>query len=336
MPAALRSLILSLSGLLVAATPLWAGELTVKPIEVPETKALFGQVESRFVVPARGRIGGTIAALDVTEGDAVKAGQVIARVVDEKLDLQLTAADARIAAARSEMENAQTELQRTETLFERGAVTRQTVDRARTTVDVARNAVAELESARAVITQQMTEGDVLAPSDGRVLSIPARLDEVVMAGEPVATIAAGEVFLRLAIPERHAQGLTVGAEVAIGDGPDGEQDQGQDQAPGKGRIEKIYPLIEGGRVTVDVAVAGLSNSFIGQRIMVRVPVATRMAIAVPQAAIRRSAGLDLVEIREGGENRTVTVVPGAVVTTADGPMTEILSGLRSGDKVIVP
>lgn len=330
MPAAMRSLILSLSGLLVAATPLWAGELTIKPVEVPETKALFGQVESRFVVPARGRIGGTIAALDVTEGDAVKAGQVIARVVDEKLDLQLTAADARIAAARSEMENAQTELQRTETLFGRGAVTRQTVDRARTTVDVARNAVAELESARAVITQQMTEGDVLAPSDGRVLSIPARLDEVVMAGEPVATIAAGEVFLRLAIPERHAQGLTVGAEVAIGDG------DGQGQAPGKGRIEKIYPLIEGGRVTVDVAVAGLSNSFIGQRIMVRVPVATRMAIAVPQAAIRRSAGLDLVEIREGGESRTVTVVPGPVVTTADGPMTEILSGLRSGDKVIVP
>ena len=246
--------------------------------------------------------------------------------MDEKLELQLSAAEARLAAARSELDNAQAELTRSESLLERGSTTLQAVDRVRTTVTVTRNAVTELDSGRSVILQQMAEGAVKAPAAGRVLSIPTRLGEVVMAGEAVATIAAGQVFLRLAIPERHANGLTVGDRVAIGEGADLRE----------GRIEKVYPLIENGRVTADVAVDGLSSTFIGQRILVQVQIGTRQALAVPQAAIRRSAGLDLVEIGTGGAARTVSVVPGPVVLTPDGPMVEILSGLRIGDTVILP
>ncbi len=326
MPVAPRRLFLCLLGLLALPGLAPAGEFILQPLEVAETKALFGQIESRFVVPARSRIGGTITALDVTEGDEVDAGQVIARIVDEKLDLQLAAAEARLAAARSQLDNARTELARSESLLERGSTTVQAVDRVRTSVTVARNAVTELDSGKAVILQQMAEGDVKAPAGGRVLSIPTRLGEVVLPGEAVATIAAGQVFLRLAIPERHANGLSVGDRVAIGDGAD----------PRGGRIEKVYPLIENGRVTVDVAVDGLSGAFIGQRVLVQVPVGTRQALAVPQAAIRRSAGLDLVAISTGGAARTVTVVPGPVVATPDGPMVEILSGLRAGDTVILP
>ncbi|MCA3441275.1 MAG: efflux RND transporter periplasmic adaptor subunit [Rhodobacter sp.] len=326
MPVAPRRLFLCLLGLLALPGLAPAGEFILQPLEVAETKALFGQIESRFVVPARSRIGGTITALDVTEGDEVDAGQVIARIVDEKLDLQLAAAEARLAAARSQLDNARTELARSESLLERGSTTVQAVDRVRTSVTVARNAVTELDSGKAVILQQMAEGDVKAPAAGRVLSIPTRLGEVVLPGEAVATIAAGQVFLRLAIPERHANGLSVGDRVAIGDGAD----------PRGGRIEKVYPLIENGRVTVDVVVDGLSGAFIGQRVLVQVPVGTRQALAVPQAAIRRSAGLDLVAISTGGAARTVTVVPGPVVATPDGPMVEILSGLRAGDTVILP
>ncbi|MCA3450388.1 MAG: efflux RND transporter periplasmic adaptor subunit [Rhodobacter sp.] len=326
MPVAPRRLFLCLLGLLALPGLAPAGEIILQPVEVAETKALFGQIESRFVVPARSRIGGTITALDVTEGDEVDAGQVIARIVDEKLNLQLAAAEARLAAARSQLDNARTELARSESLLERGSTTVQAVDRVRTSVTVARNAVTELDSGKAVIVQQMAEGDVKAPAAGRVLSIPTRLGEVVLPGEAVATIAAGQVFLRLAIPERHANGLSVGDRVAIGDGAD----------PRGGRIEKVYPLIENGRVMVDVAVDGLSGAFIGQRVLVQVPVGTRQALAVPQAAIRRSAGLDLVAISTGGAARTVTVVPGPVVATPDGPMVEILSGLRAGDTVILP
>lgn len=306
----------------VFVAPLAAAELLVQPIEAAETKALFGRVESRFVVPARSRIGGTLTTLDVTEGSATKAGQVIARITDPKLESQLAAAEARIASAKSQFENAETELKRNEELLAKGATTTQRVDQVRTTVEVARNAVAEAEAARQVTATLIEDGNILAPADGRVLSVPVRLGAVVMPGEPVATITGGGVFLRLAIPERHAAGLTVGAAV--------------DVEGGKGAIEKVYPQIEQGRVIVDVAVDGLSDSFIGQRVLVRVPVEVRHVLAVPDAAIEQRAGLDLVRIKTAEGEAEVTVIPGAEVAGATGPMREILTGLRAGDTVIVP
>jgi hypothetical protein len=103
-----------------------------------------------------------------------------------------------------------------------------------------------------------------------------------------------------------------------------------------GRIEKVYPLIAEGRVTADVAVDGLSDVFIGQRMLVQVPVATRSVLAVPAAAITTRGGLDFVRIRDGGGAREVSVVPGALVDTPEGQLREVLTGLRAGDAVILP
>ncbi|MFZ1663136.1 MAG: efflux RND transporter periplasmic adaptor subunit [Paracoccaceae bacterium] len=314
---------LSFAVAMVVAVPALAETLSVVPVEVTDMKALFGQVESRFVIPARSRIGGTLVSVDVTEGSPVKAGEVIGRVVDDKLQLQLQAAEARIASAASELKNAETELTRNEALLQSGATTKQRVDQVRTVVDVARNAKAEAEAARSVVAQQMLEGDVLAPADGRVLTLSMRPGQVVMPGEPIATVAGGGVFLRLAIPERHAEMLTVGAKVQVGDSA-------------SGTIEKVYPEIAQGRVTADVTVEGLTDTFIGQRIQVAVPVAKREVLALPEKAILKRSGIDLVILSVGGAEQDITIIPGAIVDTANGPMREVLTGLRSGDVVVMP
>lgn len=304
------------------ALPGWAADLMLAPIEVVESKALFGRVESRYVMPARSRIGGTLVTLDVSEGSEVKAGDVIGRIVDPKLESQLSAAQARIDAARSQLQNAEAELKRHDELLARGATTAQRVDQVRTTVEVARNALTEAEAARAVTSQQIAEGDVITPATGRILTVPQRLGAVVMPGEPVATVAGGGVFLRLAIPERHAAELTVGTKVAVEDGT--------------GIVEKVYPQIENGRVIADVAVEGLTDMFIGQRVLVHVPVERRAVLAVPEAAIETRSGIDYVRVATDAGDLPVTVVPGALVESEQGPMREILSGLRSGDRVVTP
>ncbi|MFV0335645.1 MAG: efflux RND transporter periplasmic adaptor subunit [Tropicimonas sp.] len=320
----MKLLSLLAAGLLLAACPPAPAEtITLAPVEVTEMKALFGSVESRFVIPARTRIGGTLVALDVSEGSAVRAGQVIARITDDKLALQLEAAEAHILSAQAQLENAEAELQRNTELLNRGATTAQQLDQIRTSANVARNARAEAGAARAVILQQMQEGAVLAPADGRVLAVPMRQGQVVLPGEAVATIAGGGVFLRLRIPERHADGLAPGAAVEL-------------DGAAQGRIDRIYPEIANGRVTADATVPGLPGDFIGKRVLVRVPVARRQTLALPAAAIHTRSGLDMVEIETGGTTTSVIVVPGAMVATPAGEMREILSGLRSGDRVIVP
>lgn len=307
---------------LAFALPATAETITVAPVEVTDMKALFGSVESRFVIPARSRIGGTLVSLDVSEGSPVKAGQVIARIVDDKLELQLTAAEAHIQSAAAQLENAEAELKRNTELLSRGSTTTQQLDLVRTAANVARNAKAEADAARAVIEQQMQEGDVLAPADGRVLTVPMRKGQFVLQGESVATVAGGGVFLRLRIPERHAEQLQLGAKVELGDGQDGT-------------IAKIYPEITSGSVTADATVPDLPEDFIGRRVLVRVPVAERQALALPPAAIHNRSGIDMVEIEANGGTEAIVVVPGAVVMTPGGEMREILSGLRAGDRVIV-
>ncbi len=44
----------------------------VEPRQVADEKAVFATVESANIVPARARIGGTVAELNVKDGDEVK------------------------------------------------------------------------------------------------------------------------------------------------------------------------------------------------------------------------------------------------------------------------
>lgn len=301
-----------------------AAELVLKPSEVMETKAVYGRIEPRDVIPARARIGGVLVRLDVTEGDSVKSGQSLGLVTDDKLALQLRAADARIRALNSEQGNIRAEGERAQTLLQRGAGTQQRVDQLQTQLDVIRNQISAAEADRAVVLQQAAEGEIVAPVAGRVLKVPVTRNAVVLPGEQIAILAGGGYFLRLALPERHAGQLAVGTDVAIG------------EAGGKGRIAKVFPQIENGRVIADVEIAVPGDYFVGTRVLVQVPVGRRPVLAVPRAAIRTASGIDFVTLATGAGPREVVIVRGEGVMSGDGEVIEVLSGLRAGDRVVVP
>ncbi|MCP8940471.1 efflux RND transporter periplasmic adaptor subunit [Alsobacter sp. SYSU M60028] len=318
-----------------AATPSLAGEIVLKPTTVQDMKAVFGQVESRDTAPARVRTGGTLVSRTVEEGSVVKAGDVIAVVADEKLALQLQAVDARLKALDAQLDNARTELERGQSLVSRGAVTQSRLDQLKTSVDVLQNQIEAAKADRAVIEQQSTEGQVLAPKDGRVLTVPAAPGSVVLPGETVARIAAGGYFLRLALPERHAARIKAGDPVSVGErglGP-----AATDSAPRRtGRIVKVYPELEGGRVLADVEVEGLGDFFVGERVPVWIPVAERTALTVPANAVMTRNGIDYVRVVGDGGPLDVPVILGRATSDAGDKRIEVLSGLRAGDRVVTP
>lgn len=299
-----------------------AGTLVVQPVTVPEWKAVYGRVEARDSLAARARVGGTLVSLDVSEGDSVKAGQRIAVVRDDKVDFQISALDAQLNALGAQLQNAEAELVRGQTLVDKGVATGQRLDQLRMQVDVFRNQIAGAEAQRQVIVQQGAEGDVLAPAEGKILTVPVTRGSVVMAGETVATLGGGGFFLRLSIPERHAALLEKGASLAV------ETTGGSLE----GRLVKIYPQIEGGRVTADVEVPDLPTDFVDARLLVRVPVGTRQTILVPAGAIRSHSGIDTLRIASGGGETDRTVMLGE----RHGGDVEVLSGLVAGDAVVLP
>ncbi|HMN86102.1 MAG TPA: efflux RND transporter periplasmic adaptor subunit [Bauldia sp.] len=306
-----------------------AERFTVTVAEVSDPKAVFATVESRNVVPARARIGGTVVDLVVGDGDKVAAGETIALVADDKLALQIKSLDAEIAGLEAQLDKARIDLARAKDLFDKGTVAKSRLDEAATAVDVAAKALDARSASRSVIEQQVAEGAVLAPAAGRVLAVPVTAGAVVMAGETMASIAEENFILRLSVPERHARYMKAGDPVRL--------DAAAGEAP-TGTIVLVYPEIANGRVTADAEVVGLGDYFVGERVRVFIAAAARPAIVVPAAYVTTRYGADHVLVDTGGAEPVEVPVqrgePFALPGLPDG--LEILSGLRAGDILVHP
>jgi RND family efflux transporter MFP subunit len=330
---AMRSSLLGIAIVGLLAQQAAAADLfRVAPATITDEKAVFATVESANVVPARARIGGTVADLGVKEGDQVKSGQVIAHVGDDKIALQMKSLDAQIAGLEAQLAQAKTDFARLEELFNRGTIPKTRFDEARTALNVATNAHQARIAERAVVAQQLAEGAVLAPAAGRVLKVPVTTGTVVMAGEPVAQVAERNYVLRLRVPERHALFLRAGDTVRI------DREHLKDDGPQFGKIKLVYPQIEDGRVIADAQVEGLGDYFVGERIRVWVSGGERSAIVVPVGFITTRFGVDYARVQQAnGKTVDVPVQRGRELPRPERPDgIEILSGLKAGDTLVQP
>lgn len=308
-----------------------AETLTVALRPVTDEKAVFATVESISVVPARGRIGGTIVQLNVREGDPVTRGQAIATVGDDKLALQMKSLDAQIDALQAQASQAQIDFTRIEGLVERGTLPRIRLDEARTALNVADNGLRAKTAERAVVQQQFNEGQVLAPAGGRVLKKLAAVGSVVLPGDPVAMIAQQDFKLRLRVPERHARFLKAGDRIRVDGAEFG------DRTSKSGVIDLVYPQIEDGRVIADAAVENLGEYFVGDRLRVWISGGERKAFVIPSSYVTTRFGIDYVRIRQADGTISAPVQRGRNLASPDLPDgLEILSGIRPGDQLVQP
>jgi len=301
-------------------------EANVMRQTIDDRKAVIATVEPVHELVARARIGGTVSALAVKEGDRMAAGDRIAVIADQKLLLQIAALESRIAAQEAERGQAQTDLARAQELRRSGVVSQAALDQAKTRLSVAERNLQALRGDRQVIEQQSTEGAVLAPGAGRVLKVPVSEGSVVLLGETIATMAADNYILRLQLPERHARFIKAGDTILIG---------GRGLKPGapetlrRGRVAIVYPRIDQGRVIADVEVEGLGDYFVGERTRVYVAAGTRDALVIPEAYVYRRFGVSYAKLADGTE---VAIQVGQPV---EGGI-EILAGLNEGDRVVMP
>ncbi len=303
-----------------------AERLIVHASEIQDRKAVVATVEPVHQLVARARIGGTIVSLKAKEGDSADAGAELALVADPKYLLQMQALESRIQSQQSQADKAKTDFDRAQELQRRGVSTQVQVDAAKTALDVAERTLDAMRTDRGVIAQQMSEGAVLAPEAGRILTVPVSEGQVVLPGETIATLAEDRYILRLQLPERHAQFMRAGDTVLIGSRGLGDE---PDEKKREGRVRIVYPEIQGGRVIADVDVAGLGDYFVGELTRVYVNTGARRAIIVPGSYVFRRAGVNYVKTADGLE---VVVQPGE----RHGDGVEILSGLTDGDVLVAP
>lgn len=316
-----------------AAPPEDAQAFKISTQEVDDLKSVYATVRTRDLIYARVRTPGTIETLKVDEGDWVKQGEVLALVVDPKIPSRIKALDANIIAVESRIETAKTELDRSKTLQERGYASQARVDQSQTTYDIAVNELKSLKAQRAVIETESQEGEVLAPTSGRVLKVPVTVGSVVLAGESIATIAANEYLLRLELPERHARFIKTGDVLRIG-----KRGLGLEETPlAEGRITQVYPELQNGRVVADAEVPDLGSYYVGERVLAWISAGKRETFVVPRDYIFKRFGLDYVRLKkDDGTLADVVVQTGRALKSEGKDEIEVLSGVHDGDTLVHP
>jgi multidrug efflux system membrane fusion protein len=313
-----------------------------------------GTVVPLQTVDVRPRAEGQIEAIGFSEGDTVRAGQLLFRLDDRTARARLAQAEAQLATARANADQAKNELNRAEQLVEKGFVSGSVLDQRRA---VAKSSEAAITSAAAAVENARAELSFLrihAPVSGRTGELNFRVGANVRPADalPLVTInQLSPISVRFLVPPQDL-GLLRGAMIA-GRLPVDVRTRGVDTA--------APPLASGALVFLDNNVDAATGSVAakaefantdarlwpGAVVTVVMPMGTALErIGLPESALQVGRDKPFVwTIDAGGkvEMRDVTVAgraDGRVylaggVKPGERVVTDALSRLKPGDMVRV-
>lgn len=134
------------------------------------------------------QVAGSIVALDVKAGDAVKAGQVLLRLDARAAEQTAAAGRAQVEAARAAQQIATKELERQQELYKKNYISQAALDRAEAQY---RATQAELQAQQASAGAASTTSGfyvVRAPYDGVVSEVAVVLGDMAMPGRALVTV----------------------------------------------------------------------------------------------------------------------------------------------------
>jgi membrane fusion protein (multidrug efflux system) len=310
----------------LAATDLASPQRTA----LEDAIAVTGNLEPLERAEVRARLEGDVQGVFVREGEAVRAGQLLARFDAGDQSGNARSADADVAAARSELETANWTLEQNAELHREGAIPERDVRVAQQAVAAARARLAAAQARSGTTRREVGDTRVLAPSSGVIERRSVNPGEHVNRNTTLFTLVRGDVLeLAAAVPERVAASVRPGQAVRFT--ADGSQFEG--------RVARISPSVDPGSrsVTIYVQVPNQdgrlrAGTFASGRIVSRV---VDGALVVPLAALREGG--------EGGQPVVYRVADGKIdvanVTVGlrdeTQGLVEITDGLAEGDQVVV-
>lgn len=269
------------------------------------------------------RIPGILTTLNVREGDVVRKGQVIGRIIDSQLGYQAGAYGAQAAAAQAQAVQAQAELTRVRTLYEKGFYAKARLEQAEAAAASANAQIRAAKAQQSAVSALAGQGAVIAPASGRVLRADVPAGSPVAPGMAVAVITAGPTIVRLEMPESLADKVHTGSRVTA-------SLPGNDTAIGT--VIRLYPSIQSGQVSADVTMPGIDNRLIGRRVSAKVAVGTRKALMVPTGYVTNRFGIDYVTVL--AKDGSASNIPVQTTPSLEPGKVELLSGANAGDTLI--
>jgi RND family efflux transporter MFP subunit len=284
----------------------------------PSARVVAGTIRSATVSPLAANIVGSIVRVHVSEGDQVRAGQVLVEIDPREARAESSAASASITAAEASAKLAETTYRRYETLAERRSVSRQELDEARARRDAAQADLARVRASAVRAGTRVEYNFVRAPFDGVVTARFVDAGAQAAPGVPLLTIEdSRRMRAEATIPDdlRVRTGERVTLEV--------------DGVTSGGVIAQIQPSVDSVSRSslVKIDIDGSQSFRSGSFVHIRFPTGAREVLRVPPAAVIQRGQLTSVFVVDAdGVARMRLVTLGQ-----DG---EVLSGLDAGERIV--
>lgn len=184
--------------------------------DVVERVELNGELEGVQEVHVFAEVAERVRGVSVREGEAVRAGDVLATLHGDIHSEALRQSEAALEAAMASRDGTLDNLRRTRALAEAGAVSAAQLESLEAQ---ARAAEAQVRQARAAVGQAAAQGSkvvITSPIDGVVAGLQIRTGDMVSPGAPLLTVVrSDELLARLRVPEREFLHVEEGMPVRV-------------------------------------------------------------------------------------------------------------------------
>lgn len=175
-----------------------------------------GVVEAVRQTVLAAQVAGAVVALNVKVGDAVKAGQLLARIDAQAANQNAAASDAQVQAARASLEMATKDFERQRQLYQKSYISQAALERAEAQFKSAQAQVAALLAQAGATRAQSGFFLVQAPYAGVISDVPVALGDMAMPGRPLLTLYdPAALRVTVAVPQSAAVGLASDASIKV-------------------------------------------------------------------------------------------------------------------------
>ena len=318
--------------------------MTVELSTIADQVRSYGTVKAQDLVSVSPQVSNRLTDIYVDLGDTVEAGQLMAKIYDKTFRDQLSQAQAQLAQSRIALRRDSAQFERQRQLLEMDLVSDSEYEIALATY---RNTMAQLESARASLTQAQENfnfTEVRAPVNGVVVSRSLEEGDLAPSGQTLFELASDSGFeTRIFLPVQDWRSVRIGQSVQLrvsneasvsATGIVSRKSPQLDPATGLGEVVITLTQV-GGSIYSGVLAENLINIQTNDN-----------AVVIP-----RSALVEVVETVVNPESNTIELERSYSVFVSkgdsmaerrilelgieQGDRIEVLSGLQPGDNIVI-
>ncbi len=283
-----------------------ADVVKVRSVSLAQGLAISGQIKAINTALVKARVPGELQALSVREGDAVKAGQIIARVDSGEYQARVRQAQEQALAAQAQIDIARRSFNNNRSLVEQGFISKTALDTSAASLAAAQATYEATSAAAAVAIKSLDDTVLRAPISGLVSQRLAQPGERVGVDARIVEIVdLSRLELEASVSASESLEVRVGQHAVL-------QLEGSTR-PVRATVARINPSALVGSRAVMVYLALESGAGLRQGLFAQgtIAIGQTQALALPLNAVRTDKPQPYVQLVNGQQVAHQTVEMGA-------------------------